>query len=396
MYDFDRSDRDSNFPGAVYVESWQGPEEEVDAAILSSVSKRLDKKGDRELKKIKWAGLVLAGMMVTGLLSGCGSSKETLNIYSWADNFDEEVLEQFEQEFDVKINYDVFANNEDLLAKIKAGGGGYDLIQPSDYMVATMIKQDLLAPLDMNNIPNFEGLSDAYKDPSYDPGNKYSIVYMSGVTGIAYNTKYVKDEIDSWEDLWNPEYKGKVILLDDNREVIGMALKKNGQSNSSTDEGQINQAVADLKSLLPSVLAFDTDNIKQKMIQEEGWIATVWSGDASFIAQDNPDVAYVVPKEGGTIWSDNYAIPKDAQNKELAEKFINFMMTPEISAKNYESIGYSDPNTKAAEFHSEEYLNDKMINLSEEELSRTEWLGDVSDKLQLYDRLWTELKSGRE
>lgn len=348
------------------------------------------------MKKMRWTGMMLAAVLALSVLSGCGgSSKETLNIYSWADNFDADVLAAFEQEFDVKINYDVFANNEDLLAKIKAGGSGYDLIQPSDYMVATMIKQDLLAPLNMANIPNFQYISDSFKDPAYDPGNKHSIVYTSGVTGIAYNTKYVKDEIDSWEDLWNPEYEGKVLLLDDNREVIGMALKKAGKSNSSTDEAEITAAVDDLKALLPSVLAFDTDNIKQKMIQEEGWIGTVWSGDASFIAKDNPDVAFVVPKEGGTIWSDNYAIPKDSKNQELAEKFINFMLDPENSAKNYESIGYSDPNTKAHEFHTEEYNNDKMINLSEDELSRTEWLGDVGDKLQLYDRFWTELKSGR-
>lgn len=175
---------------------------------------------------MRWAGLMLAVMMVLTLLSGCGSSKETLNIYSWADNFDEEVLKEFEKQFDVKINYDVFANNEDLLAKIKAGGNGYDLIQPSDYMVATMIKQDLLEPLNKDNIPNWTNISDTYKNPSFDPDNKYSLVYMSGVTGIAYNTKYVKEEISSWADLWNPEYKGKVILLDDNREMIGMALKK--------------------------------------------------------------------------------------------------------------------------------------------------------------------------
>lgn len=347
------------------------------------------------MKKMKWAGLVLATVMVLAVLSGCGSSKETLNIYSWADNFDADVLADFEKQYDVKINYDVFANNEDLLAKIKAGGGGYDLIQPSDYMVATMIKQDLLAPLNKDNIPNFTNIADTYKNPSFDPDNKYSIVYTSGVTGIAYNTKYVKDEIDSWEDLWNPEYKGKVLLLDDNREMIGMALKKAGHSNSSTAEAEITAAVEDLKNLLPSVLAFDTDNIKQKMIQEEGWIATVWSGDASVIAKDNPDVAYVVPKEGGTIWSDNYAIPKDSKHQELAEKFINYMLDPEVSAKNYESIGYSDPNTAAKPFHSEEYNNDRMINLSQDELSRTEWLGDVSDMLQLYDRFWTELKSGR-
>ncbi|MUG47070.1 ABC transporter substrate-binding protein [Paenibacillus woosongensis] len=349
------------------------------------------------MKKMRWAGVLLASMLVISLLSGCGSSgKETLNIYSWADNFDADVLADFEKEYNVKIVYDVFANNEDLLAKIKTGGSGYDLIQPSDYMVDTMIKEGLLAPLNMENIPNFENIDPAFKDPVFDPGNKYSIVYMTGVTGIAYNKKYIKDEIDSWEDLWNPAYKGKVLLLDDNREVIGMALKKAGKSNSSTDEAEIGAAVDDLKQLLPSVLAFDTDNIKNKMIQEEGWIGTVWSGDASVIASDNPDVAYVVPKEGGTIWADNYAIPQDAKNKELAEKFINYMLEPEVSAKNYESIGYSDPNIKAKEFHSDEYNADTMINLSADELSRTEWLGDVGDKLQLYDRYWTELKSGRE
>ena len=351
------------------------------------------------MKKSRWTRLLMAGVLaaVSALsLAACGSEKtETLHIYSWADNFDPEVLESFEKEFNVKVTYDNYANNEDLLAKIKAGGSGYDLIQPSDYMVKTMITQDLLEPLDMNNIPNFANLSETFKDPEFDPGNKYSIVYTSGVTGIAYNKKYVKEEIKSWNDLWNPEYKGKVLLLDDNREMIGMALKKQGKSNSSTDEAEITAAVDDLKTLLPSVLAFDTDSIKQKMIQEEGWIATVWSGDASFIANENPDVAYVVPEEGATIFSDNYAIPKGAQNKELAEKFINYMMDPEVSAKNYEYIGYSNPNVKAAEFHSEDYLADTMINLTEEELSRTEWLNDVGETIQLYDRLWTELKSGR-
>ncbi|WP_127595096.1 ABC transporter substrate-binding protein [Paenibacillus lautus] len=350
------------------------------------------------MKKSRWTRLLTAGMVAVlsvGLLAGCGSDKETLHIYSWADNFDPEVLKDFEEKFDVKVTYDNYANNEDLLAKIKAGGSGYDLIQPSDYMVKTMIESELLEPLDMNNIPNFVNLTDTFKDPSYDPGNKYSIVYTSGVTGIAYNKKYVKDEINSWEDLWNPEYKGKVLLLDDNREMIGMALKKQGKSNSSTDEAEITAATDDLKTLLPNVLAFDTDNIKQKMIQEEGWIATVWSGDAAFIAAENPDVAYVVPEEGATIFSDNYAIPKGAKNKELAEKFINFMMEPEVSAKNYEFIGYSNPNTKAMEFHSEAYRTNTMINLTDEELGRTEWLDNVGDSLSIYDRLWTELKSGR-
>jgi len=185
-----------------------------------------------------------------------------------------------------------------------------------------------------------------------------------------------------------------VLLLDDNREVLGIGLKKQGISNSTTDEKQIRSAADDLKKLVPNVLAFDTDNIKQKMIAEDGWIGSVWSGDAAFIQAENPDIAYVVPKEGGTIWADNYAIPKGAKHKELAEKFINYMFDPEVSAKNYESIGYADPNEKAKPLHSAEYQANKTIYLSDDEMKRTEWLLDVGPALQTYDRVWTELKSG--
>lgn len=348
------------------------------------------------MNKKKWFAVVLTGLFALTLLAGCGNSgKETLNLYSWVDNFDEDMIKKFEEENNVKVNYTNFANNEELLAKLKAGGADYDLIQPSDYMVASMIKQDLLEPLDLNNIPNFQYVTDRFKNPEYDPDNKYSIIYTSGVTGIAYNKKYVTEEPKHWEDLWNAKYKGKVLLLDDNREVIGMSLKKAGKSNSSTNDEEISAAVDDLRNLVPNVLAFDTDSIKQKMIAEEGWIAMMWSGDAAFTQAENPDIEFVVPEEGSTIWSDNYAIPKGAKNKALAEKFINFMLDPQNSAKNYESIGYSNPVTEAKQYQSEEYNNNHMINLTDEELGRTEWLLDVGDKIQMYDRFWSELKSGR-
>jgi spermidine/putrescine transport system substrate-binding protein len=305
------------------------------------------------------------------------------------------VIEEFEKQFKVKVNYDVFSNNEELLAKIQAGGAKYDLIQPSDYMVATMIQLGLLEELNKANIPNEANINQAFRNPSYDPGSKHSIIYTWGVTGIAYNKKYVKENIQSWSDLWNSKYKGKVVLLDDSREVLGMGLKKLGFSNSSKDEKQIQQAANDLKALLPNLLAFDTDNIKQKMIAEEAWIGTVWSGDAAVIAAENKDVAFVVPKEGGTIWADTFAIPKGAKNKELAEKFINFILDPQISAKNYESIGYSNPNDKAKTYHSQDYLLNPMINLTDAELARTEWLVDVGDALTSYDKYWTELKAGK-
>jgi spermidine/putrescine transport system substrate-binding protein len=330
---------------------------------------------------------------------GCSSSQQeeqVLNIYSWADNFNPDVIKEFEQKYNVKVNYDVYGSNEEMLAKIQAGASGYDLIQPSDYMVGTMIQLGLLEELNKENIPNLKNIVSTFQTPPFDPGSKYSIVYTWGITGIAYNKKYVKEPITSWQDLWNPAYKGRVILLNDPREVLGMALIKNGFSNSTKDKGELEKAFNDLKGLLPSVIAFDTDNIKQKMIAEEAWIGTVWSGDASFINAQNKDVAYVIPKEGATIWADTLAIPKGAKHKELAEKFINYLMDPEVSVKNYEFIGYSNPNEKAYPLHSEAYRSNKMIFLDKADIDRAEWLVDVGDTLQEYDRYWTELKSGRE
>ncbi|MFD3447463.1 spermidine/putrescine ABC transporter substrate-binding protein [Microbacteriaceae bacterium 4G12] len=345
-------------------------------------------------KMIACAALSFA--LVGGVLAGCGKKKEELNIYSWADNFNEDVIKDFEKKYNVKVNYDKYASNEEMLAKIQAGGAKYDLIQPSDYMVKTMTKLNLLEPIDKDKIPNLQNLVSTFQTPPYDPGNKYSIVYTWGVTGIAYNKKYVKEAPTSWADLWNPKYKGRVALLNDSREVLGIGLKKNGFSNSTTNETEVKTAYDDLQKLLPNVLAFDTDNIKQKMIAEEAWIGTVWSGDAAFIAKDNKDVDYVVPKEGGTIWADTLAIPKNAKHKELAEKFINYLLDPKVSVKNYEAIGYSNPNEKAYPLHSKEYRDNHMIFLSKDELARTEWLVDVGDKLKVYDQYWTKLKTGQE
>jgi spermidine/putrescine transport system substrate-binding protein len=333
-------------------------------------------------------------VLFVGVLTGCKGEDNVLNIYSWSDNIDPEVIKDFEEKYDVKVNYDVYSSNEELLAKLQAGEGQYDIIQPSDYMVETMIKLNLLEKLNKENIPNLKNIVSNFQTPPFDPDNQYSIVYTWGVTGIAYNKKYVKDNIDSWDDLWNDQYKGRLVLLNDSREVIGMALKKNGFSNSTKDLKQLETAVADLKKLVPNVLAFDTETIKQKFIAEEAWIGTVWSGDAAYIYEDNPNIEFVVPKEGATIWADTIAIPKGAKHKELAEKFINYLLEPEVSVKNYEAIGYSNPNEKAYPLHSEKYRANKMIFLSKEELDRTEWLVDVGERLKDYDRFWTELKSG--
>ena len=334
--------------------------------------------------------------------SGCSEETKTdnqngqvLNLFSWADNFSPEVLADFEEKYHCKINYDVFGSNEELLAKIHAGGSQYDLIQPSDYMVSTLLKLDLLEELDKSKLPNTAYILPELQNPPYDPGGRHSVVYTWGVTGIAYNTKYIKTAPSSWSDLWNDNYKDRLILLNDSREVIGMALKKRGYSVNAKNPDAIREAMDDLYRLSPLILAYDTDTIKQKFIAEEAWIGTMWSGDASFSYLENPDIAFVIPKEGAVIWADTFAIPKGAKNKELAEAFINYLYDPEVSAKNYEYIGYNDPNTKSAPYHSEEYKNDPMLRAAKEYISLGEWIEDLGDTLPLYDRAWTELKIRR-
>jgi len=358
------------------------------------------------MKKTSYVVVTLLACLVL-LITGCGNSgsksadkatqngkeKQVLNLFSWADNFSPEVLAAFEKKYNCKINYDVFANNEELLAKIQAGGAQYDVIQPSDYMISTMTKLNLLEKLDKSKLPNTANIVKSLQTPAFDPKGEYSVVYTWGMTGIVYNTKYVKQAPTSWQDLWNSDYKGRVILLNDSREVFGMGLKKHGYSNNSTNKAELDEAYADLKALAPSVLAYDTDTIKQKFIAEEAWIGMMWSGDAYFTQKDNPNIAFVIPKEGTVIWADTFAIPKGAKHKELAEKFINFMYDPKISAQNYEYIGYNDPNEKAREFHAKEFLDNKILKLAVDKVAQGEWLKDIGEAITQYDKYWTELKT---
>ena len=312
-------------------------------------------------------------------------ARQVLNLYSWVDNFDPKIISEFERRYKCRVNYDVFANNEELFAKLRAGGAQYDIIQPSDYMVARMIKLDMLERLNLDNMPNVKRLKLGFEKPPYDPNNEYSIVYMWGITGIAYNKKYVKEAPVSWADLWKDEYKGRVVLLDDSREVFGMALRKNGFSNSTKNQRELEIAFNDLKRLAPNVLAYDTDTIKQKFIAEEAWIGTVWSGDAILIMEENPNIGFALAKEHGVIWTDNFAIPKGARNKVLAEQFINFIYDPKISERNYEYTGYFDP--------SREYADDEIFQMCKAAFADSEWLVDAGEALPLYDRYWTELKT---
>lgn len=344
----------------------------------------------------KLLSVVLMLVMVFAV-AGCGSKDDrpVLNIYSWSDYFDPEVLAQFEKENNCKVTYDVFSSNEELLAKMQAGGAQYDVIQPSDYMVTTMVELGMLDKIDRSKMPNLKYIAKELQKPAFDPEGVYSPVFTYGITGIAYNTKYITTAPEKWDDLWNEEYKGQVLMLNDSREVFSVGLKKNGQSNNSKDKAQIRKAFEDLRVLNKNVLAYDTENIKQKFISEDGWIGMLWSGDAAFVHRENPDVEFMVPKQGTVIWADTLAIPKGCKNKELAEKFINYMYDPKVSAKNFDYIALPNANAEAVKLMGEDYKNDPILKIGNENSKLGEWLVDVGDAITIYDQYWTELKASK-
>lgn len=347
------------------------------------------------MRKVKVIALIALVVSIAFSLVGCGEDKPTLNVYNWGDYIDPDVIKQFEEEFNVKVNYDTFATNEDMYVSIAKGGTSYDVAFPSDYMIERMIAEGLLAKIDKNNIPNLKYIDEEFLDLDFDPNNEYSVPYMWGTVGILYNKKLVDDKVDSWDILWNEKYKGQILMLDSQRDSIGVALKKLGYSLNTRNLDELEKAKEELIKQKPLVYAYVGDEVKELMVGEEAALAVVWSGDAVALMRENENLAYAIPKEGTNIWFDNMVIPKNAQNKELAEKFINFMNRPEIAAKNAEYIGYSTPNVAAKELLPDDMKNSNVAYPSKEEIANTEIFLDVKDALTIYDQIWLEIKSHR-
>lgn len=334
---------------------------------------------------------ILALALVT---SGCSNEgKPVLNVYNWGDYIDESVIEEFEKEYNIIVNYEDYATNEEMYVKIKSGGTNYDVVFPSDYMIEKMIKEDMLLKLDMNNIPNFKYIADEFKNLDFDPNNEYSVPYMWGTVGILYNQKYVDEPVDSWNILWDSKYEGQIVMLDSQRDSIGVALKKLNYSLNTRSVEELEEAKEELIRQKPLLLAYVGDEVKDMMIGEEAALAVVWSGDAVYMMEENENLRYVVPKEGSNFWFDNMVIPKTSQNKEAAELFINFMTRPEIALRNTEYIGYSTTNSETMKMLDEEVLQNEVAYPSEDVINRCEVFLDLGDFIKEYDRIWTEVKS---
>lgn len=324
-------------------------------------------------------------------------NSEKVVVYNWGEYLDPEVLTLFEQETGIDVVYEEFETNEILYPKISSGAIAYDVICPSDYMIQRMIENDLLAEINFDNIPNVKNIGKDYMEQSrqFDPENKYSVPYCWGTVGILYNKTMVDEPITSWSVLWDEKYKDNILMQDSVRDAFGVTLKYLGYSLNSTDLDELTEARDLLIKQKPLVQAYVIDQVRDKMIGNEAAIGVIYSGEAIYTQMENPDLEYVIPEEGSNIWIDSWVIPKNAENKENAEKFINFLCRPEIALMNFEYITYSTPNIEARKMIEDEAIRNSEIafpDLSKyDNLETFQYLGTEAD--QTYGELWNQVKS---
>lgn len=325
------------------------------------------------------------------------NSGEKVIVYNWGEYLDPKTIELFEKETGISVTYEEYETNEIMYPKILSQAIAYDVVCPSDYMIQRMIENDLLAEINWNNIPNIKNMDSTYMEQSksFDPENKYSVPYCVGTVGILYNKSMVKEPVDSWNILWDPKYKDRILMQDSVRDAFAVALKRLGYSINATEVDQLAAATEDLIEQKPLVQAYVVDQVRDKMIGNEAALGVIYSGEAGYTKRENPDLEYVIPKEGSNVWIDSWVIPKNSKNKENAEKFINFMCRPEIALMNFEYLTYSTPNLKAKEMiEDEDIRNSKILFPEPEDLTNCEtfqFLGDDVDSY--YNELWNKVKS---
>ncbi len=341
----------------------------------------------------------LATSMLALSLTGCSSSSDEesageLNIYMWTEYVPESVIEGFEEETGIKVNVSYFSSNEDMYARLNSEAEGtYDIIQPSDYMIEKLIEQDMLEELDHSLLTNLGNLSDAYMDPSYDPGNVYSIPYMGGIVAIAVNTAKIDLEITSYDDLFDSSLAGQLVVLDDSRAIIGLTAKSLGYSMSTSDPDELAEIQEKLMLLKDNVKVYDSDSPKSVLITGDCNVAAVWNAEVALAMEENPDIEIVFPEEGSYFFLDNWAIPAGAENYEEAHMFIDYMLTAEASAACSEELPYLNPNEAALEILGDDYINNEAKNISSDVIEMGEFIQNLDTATQaIYEDMWTELK----
>lgn len=338
---------------------------------------------------------ILLIMSCIFLLTGCvtSSDKQELNVLNWSSYIPDSVVRSFEKETGITVNYSTYSSNEELLAKISASKEGtYDLIFPSDYMVEIMHNRELIEEMDKSKLSNISNLNPDYMGEYYDPANRYTLPFLIATTVIAYNTNIIKDSITSYKDLLNSKYKDNIVILDDQRTIIGMALLAMGYDMNETDETKLQEAAEWLLELKPNIKAFDSDSPKNFLISKEVGIAVLWNAEAALAMEENPAIKTIYPSEGMTISMDNFAIPKGAKNKESLYKFIDYILRADVMKKIIESYPYKNVNAETEKLLSYVYLNNNAANVPDEIIANGYFTRNIGDSVKVYDKMWAEIK----
>lgn len=365
----------------------------------------LTREQKRSIPKALWCaaiGLILASCSHsdTAAISDTSTDAITLNLYNWSEYMPQEILDGFKNETGISVHYTTFDSNEAMYAKLKSldDSSQYDIAIPSTYYVEKMAKEGLLQALDRSKLSHFSNLDTSFTNTKADPENKYSIPYMWGSTGLAINGDVIDPaSVNSWNDLWRPDYKNQVMLMDDMREVFGMALLTLGYSGNSSNPEEIKAAYEKLITIMPNVKTFHSDATRIPYSEGETNIGMMWNGEAVMANNEGlTSLVYKYPTEGALLWMDNFVIPKNAKQVDAAHQFIDYLLRPENAKIVSEESGYASPNLAARELMAENVRNNATIYPAKDILAKAEFQEDVGDDaLQVYQQYWDRLKTGR-
>lgn len=344
---------------------------------------------------MKKTGVILALVLIVAAgayyLSAQNAGKE-ITVLSWDYYIGPDTIADFEKETGASVTYELIKSNEEALARVKANPGVYDILVISDYMVGQMKDENSLAQLNATAIPNMKNVDPLFKGSYFDPTMEYSVPYAYGTTGFAVNRKYMSGTVITWKELAKPEYKGKVGAIDDMRYVMGSVLMELGYDPNTTNQKEIDEAVALLKQVMGNIAKLTEASPVDLMVNENIWVAYSWSGDALQMVADNDSIEYVIPSYGTVWFLDNMVIPADAPHPEVAHEWANFILRPDVSAAITEEIQYGNPNTEAKAALSDEIRENRAIFPAQDSLSKLKYITDVGDNLSLYEQAWEDIK----
>jgi len=346
------------------------------------------------MKKITLSLIIILSILLF-LFTGCNSkSTSKITVYNWGDYIAEETIAKFEEQTGIKVIYEQYDSNEAMYTKLKSGAVDYDVLFPSDYMVQKLIQEDMLLPLNYDKLPNYTNIDANFKNLGYDPNNTYSVPYMWGTLGILYNTTMVNEPVDSWSILWNETYSNKIVMKDSPRDSFVPALRLLGYSINSTDPANWSEALTLLQQQKPLVQAYVADEVRDKMIGEESALAVMYSGEALLAMEENPNLTYIIPKEGSNKWFDAMCIPASSTNAEGAQAFINFMCDINIAYENAYYIGYSTPISEAKKLLPQELQENPSAYPDTTILDTCEVFLDLGKEMGVFiGEKWNELKA---